>query len=142
MSSFGFVSGRFGGLKTEQTANGKTINSFTVEFHTPGRDGAMVPQLVLVKAFSQKAIDKLRNIPPSARIECQLAIGGRAGDNGKVWNDITLDYDKVVMVGAPKGPVVPKQPAPLSPAPKPIPQEDNPINADGTVDGFDEEVPF
>ena len=84
MSSFGFVSGRFSGLKTETTQNGKTINSFTVEFHSPGKDGQMIPQIVQVKTFSQKAIDKLRDIPVGARIECQLEISGRAGNDGRV----------------------------------------------------------
>ena len=143
MSSFGFVSGRFGGLKTEQTQNGKTINSFTVEFHSPGKDGQMIPQLVSVKAFAQKAIEKLQDIPAGARVECQLAIGGRAGNDGRVWNDITLDYDKVVMVGAPKGQAAkPQQPAPRQFPPEDRPAPKNTVADDGTVEGIPEDCPF
>ena len=138
MSSFGFVSGRFGGLKTEQTQSGKSISSFTVEFHTPGKDGQMIPQLVSIKAFAQKAIEKLQDIPVGARVECQLAIGGRAGNDGRVWNDITLDYDKVVMVGTPKPPAKPQQ-RQFPPEDRPEPR--NPINKNGTVDGVEND-PF
>lgn len=137
MSSFGFVSGKFGGLKSESSQNGKTLSSFTVEFHLPGKDGKMIPQLVQIKAFSQRAIEKLTTIPVGARVECQLSIGGRSGNDGRIWNDITLDYDRVMMVAAPKTQAPTRPPAPQKPLP-------NPIAQDGSVGGVDDDnqIPF
>ena len=140
MSSFGFVSGRFSGLKTETTQNGKTINSFTVEFHSPGKDGQMIPQIVQVKTFSQKAIEKLRDMPVGARIECQLEISGRADNDGRVWNDITLNYDKVIMVGAPKAQTAKPATRRFPPEDRPAPR--NTVANDGTVEGIPEDCPF
>jgi len=150
MSGFGFISGAFSGLHEETTKSGARIVSFDVDFHEPGKDGKMFPQVTNVKVFSQKAIDKLANTPSGSRVECRVNLGGRRDANGKVWNDTTLDFDKVKVTAPPKGqsstppgcrPAAPRQASPPQHPVRQYSTQDEPQEGQ-SVDGIDDSVPF
>ena len=151
MAAFGIIVGRFGELKEEVTRNGKTICSFSVEF-TKAMGDKVTEQVVSIKAFSLKALEKMASIEKGALVECRIDIGGRATQDGKIYNDVTLDFDRIEVLEGPssasnsatqyrQAPQHYEQPKrEMPPMPKQEPQQQTQTNNDGSFE--DSDVPF